>query len=361
MRIANYQKDKIETISKKISRTVNTMNYLKNEVGRVISDSSLATVSLDIIIMTLLNLATDVSKLEFALFELTGESLSYDLVGLSDLKTILNEIKTHLTFGLHLPVEPEIANLFLYYTKLKVHITEINEQRFAVVTIPLINQQSINDLYKISTFPINIKETNSFMSIKPEAEYMLIDQDRRKYGLANAQDLKECVSFKNLVCQLTLPIYNVKIGSCMLDLFLKESQQQDIPNSWVALVGSTKREIFINLRNDLWLFTVPKKTVGTLSCYNNTEKIDPSYQTEILLQDVGTITIKQGCRLVTKEITVQTPLSTTSTNVMSPKIINFQGINLSFTIPNMNNEESKISIWPKVEKIKGTMQLAKIK
>ena len=124
--IANYQKDKIETISKKISRTGNTMNYLKNEVDRVISDSSLATVSLDIIIMSLLNLATDVSKFEFALFELTGRSLSYDLVDPSDLKTILNEIKTNLTFGLHLPVEPEVANLFLYYTKLKVHITEIN-------------------------------------------------------------------------------------------------------------------------------------------------------------------------------------------------------------------------------------------
>ena len=359
--IANYQKDKIEAISKKISRTVNTMNYLKNEVDRVISDSSLTMVSLDIVIMSLLNLTTDVSKFEFALFELTGGALSYDLVDPSDLKNIPSEIKTHLTFGLHLPVEPEVANLFLYYTKLKVHITEINEQLFAVVTIPLINQQSIFDLYKISTFPINIKETNSFMSITPEAEYMLIDQDRRKYTLANSEDLKECVSFKNLVCQLTLPIYNVKIGSCILDLFLKESQQQDIPNSCDALVGSTKREIFINLRDDLWFFTVPRNTVGTLSCYNNTEKIDPSYRTEILLQDVGTITIKQGCRLVTKETTVQTPLITTSTNVMSPKIINFQGINLSYTIPNMNNEESKISIWPKIEKIKGTMQLAKIK
>ena len=161
--------------------------------------------------MSLLNLATDFNKFEFALFELTGGFLSYDLVNSSDLKNILNEIKIHLTFGLHLPVEPEVANLFLYYTKLKVHITEINEQLFAVVTIPLINQQSIYDLYKICTFPINIKETNSFMSIMPEAEYMLIDQDRRKYVLANAQDLKECVSFKNLVCQLTLPIYNVKI------------------------------------------------------------------------------------------------------------------------------------------------------
>ena len=63
----------------------------------------------------------------------------------------------------------------------------------------------------------------------------------------------------------------------------------------------TKRETFINLRNDLWLFTVPKKAVGTLSCYNNTEKIDPRYRTEIMLQDAGAITIKQGCRLVTKE------------------------------------------------------------
>jgi len=50
-------------------------------------------VSLDIVIMLLLNLATDVSKFEFALFELTGGSLSYDLVDPSDLKNILNEIK----------------------------------------------------------------------------------------------------------------------------------------------------------------------------------------------------------------------------------------------------------------------------
>jgi hypothetical protein len=92
-----------------------------------------------------------------------------------------------------------------------------------------------------------------------------------------------------------------------LDIFLKESQQEDIPSSCEALIGNTKREIFINLRNDLWLFTVPKMTVGTISCYYNTEKIDPSYQTELLLQDVGTITIKQGCRQVTKETTVQTP------------------------------------------------------
>ena len=80
------------------------------------------------------------------------------------------------------------------------------------------------------------------MSIMPEAEYMLIGQDRRKYALANTQDLKECVSVKSLVCQLTLPIYNVKIGSCILDLFLRESQQQDIPNSCDALVGSTKEK-----------------------------------------------------------------------------------------------------------------------
>ena len=336
------------------------MNYLKNEVDRVISDSSLTMVSLDIVIMSLLNLATDVSKFEFALFELTGGSLSYDLVDPSNLENILNEIKTHLTFDLHSPVEPDVTNLFLYYTKLKVHITEINEQLCSNHNSHF-NQQSIYNLYKISTFPINIKETNSFMSIIPEVEYMLIDQDRRKYALANAEELKKCTSFKNLVCQLTLPIYNVKIGSCMLDLFLKESQQQNIPDSCEALIGNTKRETFINLRNDLWLFTVPKKTVGTLSCYNNTEKIDPSYRTEILLQDVGTITIKQGCRLVTKKTTVQTPLITTSTNVMSPRIINFQGINLSFTIPNVYVEESKTSIWAQIEKIKGRMQLTKIK
>ena len=44
-----------------------------------------------------------------------------------------------------------------------------------------------------------------------------------------------------------------------------------------------------------------------------------------------------------------------------PKIINFQGINQSFTIANINNEESKTFKGPETEQIKGTMQLTKIK
>jgi hypothetical protein len=82
------------------------------------------------------------------------------------------------------------------------------------------------------------------MTITPEAEYLLVDQDRRKYALANPQNLKECVAFKNLVCQLTLPIYNMKSGSCMLNIFLKETQQKEIADSCEALVGSTKRDIY---------------------------------------------------------------------------------------------------------------------
>jgi len=64
------------------------------------------------------------------------------------------------------------------------------------------------------------------MNIVQEAEYMSIDQNSRKYALANAQEIKEGVSFKNLVYQLTLPIYNVKIGSCMLDLFYKNHRNK---------------------------------------------------------------------------------------------------------------------------------------
>ena len=45
--INHNQNEKIETISKTISKTVNNTNYLKNEVFRVISDSSLTTISVD--------------------------------------------------------------------------------------------------------------------------------------------------------------------------------------------------------------------------------------------------------------------------------------------------------------------------
>ena len=42
---------------------------------------------------------------------------------------------------------------------------------------------------------------------------------------------------------------------------------------------------------------------------------------------------------------------------MSPKIILSRD---KLVFHNLNNEGSKISIWPKIERIKGTMQVAKI-
>ena len=104
----------------------------------------------------------------------------------------------------------------------------------------------------------------------------------------------------------------------MKDLFLKELQQQVISNSYEALIGSTKRETFINLRNDQWFFTVPKKIEGTLSLYNNTEKIDPSYRTELLLNDFGTITLNEVADKQPKRQLYKTPLIRTRTNIISP-------------------------------------------
>ena len=69
-------------------------------------------ISVDIVTMSVLNLATDVSKFEFSLFELTAGTLSYDLVDPLSLKNILDKIKTDLTCGAYLPVEPKFANLF---------------------------------------------------------------------------------------------------------------------------------------------------------------------------------------------------------------------------------------------------------
>jgi hypothetical protein len=76
---------------------------------------------------------------------------------------------------------------------------------------------------------------------------------------------------------------------------------------------------------------------------------------------VGTITIKQGCRLVTKEATVQTPLITTSKNIIRPKVMNFKPVNLSHTILNIDDEEVKATIWSKIENVKGTLPLTRIR
>jgi len=69
------------------------------------------------------------------------------------------------------------------------------------------------------------------------------------------------------------------------------------------------------------------------------------YNNLVILIIVRTITNQQSCRLVTKETTVQTPSITKTINIIKPKVINFQGINLTFTIANINNKESKSSIW----------------
>jgi len=58
---------------------------------------------IDIFTILLLYLATEVGKFEFALFALRGGTLSCNLVYPTSLKSIPDEIKTHSTFGLHLP------------------------------------------------------------------------------------------------------------------------------------------------------------------------------------------------------------------------------------------------------------------
>jgi hypothetical protein len=52
---------------------------------------------------------------------------------------------------------------------------------------------------------------------------------------------------------------------------------------------------------------------------------------------------------------------TTSTNIINPKVINFKPVNLSYTIPNIHNEEVKATICSKIENAKGTLPLAKIR
>jgi hypothetical protein len=50
-------------------------------------------VLLNVVTILLLSLVTDVSKFKFALFTLTGGTLSYDLVEPTNPKSILDEIK----------------------------------------------------------------------------------------------------------------------------------------------------------------------------------------------------------------------------------------------------------------------------
>jgi len=105
------------------------------------------------------------------------------------------------------------------------------------------------------------------MSILSEAEYILTDQDKRKYTLSNVHELLNASAFKNLVCQLTLPIYKITIGLLIpYNMYVGSffvSQKQNLHNSCEALIGSMKRGTIIILQNDLRLFTAPNKTVGT--------------------------------------------------------------------------------------------------
>jgi hypothetical protein len=47
---------------------------------------------------------------------------------------------------------------------------------------------------------------------------------------------------------------------------------------------------------------------------------------------------------------------TASINIIGSKVLNFHGKSLSFTIPNISDEQIKTTIWARKEKIKGTRQ-----
>lgn len=153
-------------------------------------------------------------------------------------------IKTHLSTELSVPGEDGIKDL---YSSMKIRTTTYDEMVLFEMKIPLYNSKRFQ-LYR--SIPVPTPVNDSFMSIQPATEYLIINLQRDIYYPLNEIELLRCVKRQDnsFACQLKHPLYKPASGknTCELNLLKHRNmtdcriKKQPLTSLWTQLTSTNK-------------------------------------------------------------------------------------------------------------------------
>lgn len=205
------------------------------------------------------------------------------------LRIELNKILSHIKIRkleLHLSITPQ--NLPKYYQISAPAARIYNNTLFVSFSIPLVTMKNFH-LYKATSFPYSINDSDIFAFIVPKLEYFAIDTSQYEFIDISLEHLNNCqkLSMNNFVCKQEFPIFPVHLSKlCEINILMETNTVEQCDLRIFKMIN----ELWIKIHKpNTYIFALPTKQNIHIKCANNNKKLN--------VKETGIITIPPGCQM----------------------------------------------------------------
>lgn len=199
-------------------------------------------------------------------------------------KTLLDEISAYVG-EYELPVVPEYQNMHTLYKITDLEIFSNQGLIIFVIKIPLVDKFTY-DIYHMIPLPIQHSNATYLSYIQPQKEYLLLSRSKTLVTLM--QSLTACIEYAAMqfICRDIRVTRRTEHQPC--EVALLNSHLKSIPASCQTRTINALIETWHYLKNNQWLYVLPKPTTLTLVCQQHIEDID--------IQGTGLLKIQRNCK-----------------------------------------------------------------
>ena len=233
------------------------------------------------------NLKEDLSKVHDYMLSLTTHKVSPNLIPPTDLREILEDVKTKLIANpkLTLPVH-ENADIWSYYQFLKIDAFVHQDMIIIILILPLIDKDLEFDLFKANSLPLLHPELRKIFTYELDNPYIALCHDGNYFTLPYSEDILTCQISAGHFCNLNTPLYpTTRTTECIYHLLVDD--KENIQKYCMISIQEYERDSAINLQGNIWALSVREPTKLHVSCLVHTYEIKVSTSFQLIELDNG--------------------------------------------------------------------------
>ena len=195
---------------------------------------------------------------------LNAGKLSPALIDPTHLQIDLISIQKQLPPTIILPEDP-IKNVWHYYKYLTVHYIPFVDKIIMLVKIPLVDNQSSLNLYKIYNLPVFNPTIDKSVKYNIEGNSIAVSSDKSYATIPTDTEFIECTLASGHFCSLRSALYHMQTSSwCLTALFLKDEELIN-QNCALSVINLTSPQA-IYLDEGNWAIAIMKNDQMEITC-----------------------------------------------------------------------------------------------
>ena len=173
------------------------------------------------------NLVDDIKIMEQYMTMFSSGELNPNLISPEMLIKELVNIQKQLPPSIKLPEDPT-ENIWHYYNFLSVSHTTHDNKIIILIRLPLIDNDSSLDLYRIYNLPIFNPSINKALTYQLEANTLAVSKDGNYATFPTESEFLECTLASGHFCNIRSALYYMQsYKMCVISLFLKDESAID--------------------------------------------------------------------------------------------------------------------------------------